>query len=180
MPYVGRELSMVVLLPRLRPRALADLQQALSAESLEAWLSRLRPGEVDVYFPRFKFESCFRLNDVFQSMGMVLPFQPGEADLSGMNGGSEPLWLQHVIHKAFVRVDEEGTEAAAATALGAFGRMMRPPPIPVFRADHPFLFLIRDNRSGTLLFLGRVTQPERFEAGASERGPFPFGPNPFQ
>lgn len=180
MPYVGRELSMVVLLPRLRPRALADLQQALSAESLEAWLSRLRPGEVEVYFPRFKFESHFGLTDVFQSMGMVLPFQPGAADLSGMNGGTEPVWLQHVIHKAFVRVDEEGTEAAAATALGVFGAMMRPPPIPVFRADHPFLFLIRDNRSGTLLFLGRVTQPESFEAGASKRGPFPFGRNPFQ
>ena len=91
---------------------------------------------------------------------MTLPFSD-QADFSGINGGKEPLQISAVIHKAYVDVNEAGTEAAAATAVGIRATMAhrcRKPPIP-FRADHPFLFLIRDRRTGSLLFLGCLTQP---------------------
>jgi serpin B len=91
---------------------------------------------------------------------MTDAFIYGQADFSGMNGRKD-LFIGDVIHKAFVEVNEEGTEAAAATAVVMMpgAALLNPRPIPVFRADHPFLFLIRDNRNGSILFLGRVTNP---------------------
>jgi serpin B len=91
---------------------------------------------------------------------MAVAFAPGKADLAGINAGREPLWIAFVKHKAFVRVDEEGTEAAAVTAMGVGGSAMPPKPIS-FRADHPFLFLIRDVQSGCILFMGRVADPTK-------------------
>ena len=154
LPYVGRDLSMIVLLPK-EVDGLADLEKSLSVETLSTWTSGLREQTVEVLLPKFKMTSGFRLEKVLGSMGMPLAFSGG-ADFSGMTGKRD-LFISAVIHKAFVDVNEEGTEAAAATAV-----VLRAPapPNPIFCADHPFLFLIRDNRTGSILFLGRMTNPK--------------------
>ena len=159
LPYGGYELSMVVVLPK-RNDGLPALEKALTAENARAWLSSMRRREVQVYLPRFKMTSQFKLAETLQSLGMMLPFSE-QADFSGMST-AEDLMISEVIHKAFVDVNEEGTEAAAATAVviapasAPVGEPERP---VVFRADHPFVFMIRDNRTGAILFLGRVTDP---------------------
>jgi serine protease inhibitor len=155
LPYAGKDLSMFVLLPK-RVDGLADLEQKLSPETLKAWTSGLREQKVEVYLPKFKMSASFRLDGVLSSMGMPLAFSD-EADFSGMDGKRD-LFISAVIHKAFVDVNEEGTEAAAATGV-VMSRSAMVVQNPTFRADHPFLFLIRDNRTGSILFLGRMMNP---------------------
>jgi len=155
LPYVGEELSMVVLLPR-EVDGLTALEALLTAENLSEWLPALRKRKVQVYLPKFKMTSAFESSKALKSMGMTDAFSLALADFSGMNGGTEPLSISKVIHKAFVDVNEEGTEAAAATAVVVHGGMGA----PTFRADRPFLFLIRDNKSGSILFMGRVVNPK--------------------
>jgi len=154
LPYLGGDLSMVVFLPK-ETDGIRNFEPSLTAGSLKKWLVRFREQEVLVALPKFKMTCDFRLDQALKSMGMTDAFE--EADFSGMTGRKE-LFIAAVVHKAFVEVNEEGTEAAAATAVvmekGAVGQ--RP---PVFRADHPFLFLIRDLRSNSILFLGRVMDP---------------------
>jgi serpin B len=158
LPYVGGDLAMVVLLPRQRD-GLAELEKALSAGWLADRLDGLKSTSVAVALPRFKLTAEFELQRTLAALGMTLPFSD-RADFSGINGGSEPLQIAAVIHKAFVDVNESGTEAAAATAVGIRAASALVPQTPVeFRADHPFLFLIRDRRTGSLLFLGCLTQP---------------------
>jgi serpin B len=111
-----------------------------------------------VFLPRFKTTAEFSLNGALSSMGMSDAFDLKTADFSGMDGKRE-LFINAVIHKAFVEVNEEGTEAAAATAVPAGVASASPPPV-TFRADHPFLFLIRDNKTGGILFIGRVSNPK--------------------
>ncbi len=156
LPYAGEELSMFVLLPD-EVDGLPGLARSLSLDKLKRWLRSVHEEKVQVYLPKFKMTSEFQLNRVLASMGMPFAFDAVRADFSGMDG-TRSLFISKVIHKAFVEVNEEGTEAAAATAV-----VMRlrgaPMPAPVFRADHPFLFLIRDNRSGSILFFGRVVNP---------------------
>src|ERR687886_2612610 len=108
-------------------------------------------SQVHVMLPRFKVTAEFSLRDQLSAMGMPLAFSPS-ADFSGIAGGTEPLSLSAVVHKAFVDVNEEGTEAAAATGVVMVRTSAAVRPTPVFRADHPFLFLIRDTRSGSILF----------------------------
>jgi serpin B len=153
LPYVGGDLSMLVLLPRERD-GLPALEAALTTDNLALWTQRLHATEVQVVLPRFKLSGQFDLGETLKAMGMVDAF--GAADFSGMTGQRD-LFISAVVHKAFVDVNEEGTEAAAATAV-LMARSI-PPPTPVFRADHPFLFLIRENSSGSILFLGRVVDP---------------------
>jgi serpin B len=157
LPYKSGDLSMLVLLPKAVD-GLPALEAKLTTENLNKWTSDLSKREIDVYLPKFKMTSQFRLKDVLSSMGMPSAFDPMVADFSGMNGKTD-LYISAVIHKAFVDVNEEGTEAAAATAV-----VVAEDPsvqiIPTFRADHPFIFLIRDNRTGSILFIGRVTNPE--------------------
>ena len=154
--YAGRDASMVIVLPDAID-GLGNLEKRLTPEKLGGWMAALREREVWVSLPRFKVVSDFRLDAALQSMGMPLPFSPN-ADFAGMDGKHD-LYLAAVLHKAFVAVDEHGTEATAATAepieLSADGETPA-----VFRADHPFLFLIRDNRTGSILFLGRVVNPK--------------------
>ena len=160
LPYVGDDLSMIVLLPR-EVDGLGNLEAELTAENLTAWTANLESQEVQVFLPKFKSISEFSLSGTLATLGMTDAFIYGQADFSGMNGRKD-LFIGDVIHKAFVEVNEEGTEAAAATAVVMMAGSMAPsnlPPIPVFRADHPFLFLIRDNHNGSILFLGRVTDP---------------------
>jgi len=161
LPYNGSEVSMVVILPKTKD-GLPQLEQQLTAENLAAWQEAMKAQKVEVYLPRFKFTfGMTSLAEPLQSLGMTLPFDPNAADFSGMSSDPQGLYISDVLHKAFIETNEEGTEAAAATAVimmgtTAFGQAQPP---PVFRVDHPFLFLIRDNVSGAILFMGRVNDP---------------------
>ncbi len=157
LPYGEGDLAMLVLLPD-QIEGLPALEARLTADNLSRWQSGLRKQKVRVSLPRFTLTSQFELADVLRAMGMTRLFSAREADLSGMSS-EEELSVSAVIHKAFVDVNEEGTEAAAATAVGIRTAAMIAEP-PVFRADHPFVFLIRDNRTGSILFLGRLVNPK--------------------
>ncbi len=155
LPYEGNRLSMVLLLPR-QPDGLGPLEKSLTPEKLKQWSADLLEEEVEVALPRFKTAFQVQLSDVLKAMGMGRAFTPGDADFSGMNGRKD-LFISEVVHKAFVEVNEEGTEAAAATgAVMQLTAIMKP---RVFEADHPFLFMIRDCEKGTILFLGRLMKP---------------------
>jgi serpin B len=154
--YQGNDVSMVVLLPK-DAEALKTLEDALTAARLDYWLSLLRAGKVNVFLPKFKLAGEFSLGPTLADLGMTDAFSP-RADFSGMDGARD-LYLSAVVHKAFVDVNEEGTEAAAATGAVMSLTSVLVKPIPVFRADHPFIFLIRDVRTGSVLFLGRVANP---------------------
>ena len=160
LPYQADELSMIVLLPRTVD-GLAELESSLTADRLADWLARMTLQEVDVTLPRFRITAEFRLDHVLADLGMPLAFSPGQADFSGI-AKDVPLSLSAVIHKAYVDVNEKGTEAAAAT--GAVARVVMSmqirPQRPVFRADHPFVFVIRHNGTGSTLFAGRVVNPQ--------------------
>jgi len=158
MPYAGKELSMVVLLPAVGE--LGKLEEHLSPDSLATWTKDIRPHRVEVFLPRFKTDKATPLGGPLQALGMKAAFNYKIADFSGMQTGPELLYITAVLHKAFVDVNEEGTEAAAATGVVMGARAMHAGQPPVFRADRPFLFLIRENTSGTILFLGRVTNPK--------------------
>jgi serpin B len=157
MPYAGKELSMVVLLPR-KIDGLAELEKSLTADKLAGWLSKAREEEVVVSLPKFKATSEFSLKDALTALGVKKAFTP-MANFSGING-KEDLYVSAVVHKAFVDVNEEGTEAAAATGAGVV-TLSLPAPKPAFRADHPFVFLIRDRRNDSVLFLGRIVNPTK-------------------
>lgn len=157
LPYQGRELSMVIFLPR-KADGLAEFEKSLSREKLDEWLGKLKPAQVAVALPKFRMTTEFRLVEALTRLGMPAAFQPGRADFSGIDG-SRDLFVGNIIHKAFVDVDEKGTEAAAATAVAVRATsalVQQPRP---FRADHPFFFVLRDNQSGSLLFMGRLVQP---------------------
>jgi len=158
LPYVDDELSMIILLPK-KHDGLGELEQSLTLESLSQIIEDIHKREVVVSIPKFKMTSQFSLAGVLKSMGMQDAFS-GRADFSGINGQKD-LYISAVIHKAYVDINEEGTEAAAATAVTIRLTSVGPAPSPVFRADHPFLFLIRDNQSGSILFLGRVMNPKK-------------------
>jgi serpin B len=136
------------------------LEKQLSPAFLARLLAQMQTQYVMIHMPRFKFESGFNLNNTLAKMGMPDAFNWPNADFSGLNGVKGDLFLSGVFHKAWIEVTEEGTEADARTAL-QIGTMEshQPPPPPVFRADHPFVFLIRDIRSGSLLFVGRLADP---------------------
>jgi serpin B len=157
LPYAGGDLSMIVVLPR-ELEGLPDLEAKLSADGLESWTSALHhEDEVEVSLPTFSFTSQTGLKRVLSEMGMPLAFT-NYADFSGICR-TKKRKLSDVIHLALVDVNEEGTEAAAATGTIISNA---PGPVPqtvIFRADHPFLFLIQDNRTGAVLFLGRVVTP---------------------
>ncbi|MGD9260856.1 MAG: serpin family protein [Desulfobacterales bacterium] len=157
MPYQNKALAMIVLLPKKRD-SLADFENTLNLESVLSWQNQLRKHKVRVFFPRFKIESQFSLNQNLIAMGASDAFNPNRADFSGMVGRKD-LFLSAVIHKAFVEVNEEGTEAAAATGAVVSVTSIKPPS-PIFKADHPFIFFIRDNESQSILFLGRILNPQ--------------------
>jgi serpin B len=159
MPYRGGELSMVVLLPP-KQRRLEDFEQSLTQDKVDHWLKGLETRKVEVYVPKFKMTTEFQLKKNLTRLGMIDAFSLASADFSGMTGNKD-LFIGEAVHKAFVDTNEEGTEAAAATAVTMRTGMAstKPNPIPVFRADHPFLFLIRHKPSNCILFFGRVTKP---------------------
>lgn len=156
LPYQGGEMVMTILLPR-DANGLGELERSLDADKLATWVGKLRPRMLDVYLPKFSLTAEFKLKEVLSALGIPQAFDEQNADFSAMDETGD-LFIQQVVHKGFVDVNEEGTEAAAAT-----GVIMAPRSAVVdkleFRADHPFLFLIRDASSGLVLFVGRLNDP---------------------
>ncbi len=169
LPYKGGDLAMTIVLPRTVD-GLGAVESALSADAVDGWVKRLEARMVDTAMPKFKVEYEQELSRALQALGMkrafVSPGLPDAADFGGMSASTDPaqqLYIGLVQHKAWVEVTEKGTEAAAAMAVamraGAAMRREETVPFhPVFRADHPFVFMIRDTRSGVVLFMGRVTR----------------------
>jgi serpin B len=156
MPYKGGEISMLFILPE--PGEMSAVESGLSSDFLTGLAGTLQEKVVDVAIPKFKFStSSTSLRAILISLGMPAPFSD-TADFSGIDG-TRYLHIQDAIHKAFVAVDERGTEAAAATAITIVGTsVMAPPPI-TFIANRPFIFLIRDNVTGSVLFIGKLVDP---------------------
>jgi serpin B len=154
LPYAGQPLSMVILLPD--EGEFAAFEESLDAERLAGTLEDLAYGQVALTLPKFEFESEFSLKETLAGMGMPAGFS-AEADFSGMTGGRD-LFISEVVHKAFIGVDEAGTEAAAATAVAMAEMAMPEQPVEI-TVDRPFLFFIRDMETGAILFLGRVVDP---------------------
>ena len=158
LPYVGYEVSMVVMLPEAGH--FEAFERDLDGSSLARITSDLGDTQVTLTMPRFEFEADVGLSDVLKGLGMPIAFEPpgadSGADFSGMDGRRD-LFIHDVLHKAFVAVDEEGTEAAAATAV--IVGIESAPPSATMVVDRPFMFLIRDRVTGTVLFLGRVVDP---------------------
>lgn len=160
MPYQGNRLSMIVLLPKKKD-GLGDVEAGLSAEKLASCLTGLKHTKVNLTIPKIKTTYSASLSKTLPLMGMINAFDPDKADFSGIDGTRE-LSISEVVHKAFCEINEEGTEAAAATGVIMVTRSAAPskePPPVEFKADHPYLYLIRDTQTGSLLFLGRVADP---------------------
>ena len=156
LPYVDGSLSMLVIVPDAG--GFADFQSALSADTLDTIVSDLKTAQVKLAFPRFEYRTQASLKDALKEMGMPIAFEGGLADFSAMSPDGKNLYIQDVIHEAFIAVDEDGTEAAAATAV-VVGRTSAPQDVVELTVDRPFLFAIRDNDTGAILFLGRVVDP---------------------
>ena len=157
LPYVDAGFSMVIFLPKNRD-GLGDLERILDAEHVNKWLRALGPSEIKVYLPRFSFDSDMPLKNALSRLGMPRAFSQEQADFTRMSP-RRPLFLSSVRQRAGIEVDEEGTTAWAATAVGESFGEAPPPPVEVFRADHPFVFMITNNSTGSILFLGRVVNP---------------------
>ena len=159
MPYAkgsGKQISMLVLLPKTHD--LASVEESLNVQKLAEWRNALISQRVNVMFPKYNLETKYDLSSTLASMGMPTAFTD-QADFSGMDG-TKNLSIGTVIHQAFADVNEEGTEAAAATVVG-MERMSakNEPPIPTFRADHPFIFIIQDSENGNILFMDGFQTP---------------------
>ncbi|WP_245926486.1 serpin family protein [Methanospirillum lacunae] len=154
----GTRLSMLVLLPK--EDNITPAEKVLRTGNLSSVTGALRPTDVIIYFPKFRLETEYQLPDLLKKMGMNTAFTP-DADFSGMDGAQD-LFINDFIHKAFVDVNEQGTEASAATVVSmnemAIPDRNKESPV-VFKADHPFIFMIRDDKSGAILFMGRVMNP---------------------
>ncbi|XP_040840689.1 serpin B4-like isoform X1 [Ochotona curzoniae] len=156
-PYKGKDLSMIVLLPN-EVEGLQKLEQHLTAEKLIKWMSseNMENVEVNLHLPQFKMEKSYELNSMLKAMGIVDAFNPRDADLSGL-AEHRGLVVSEALHKSFVEVTEEGTEAAAATGLVT--RVTSMPVQEQFYCNHPFLFFIKQNKTNSILFFGRVSSP---------------------
>ena len=163
LPYQGKDLSMLIFLPH-DLNGLAKLEESLTHEKLQEafkFVSQSQPQKVEVSLPRFKLTQQFLLNEILAGMGVTDMFNEFKADFSGITPGPEkPVYVSHVIHKAFVEVDEKGTEAAAATGVAMLARKSAMKiPIPIFCVDHPFLFMICHKKSNAILFMGCMLKP---------------------
>ena len=158
MPYKGERLSMILVLPA-EGKTLVDLEKSMAKipNINDALKFGTRKVKVELTLPKFKLESQIELNEPLMALGMKDMFDQAKADFSGMTGGPKSLFVSAVVQKAFVEVNEEGAEAAAATAGMMMMRAM--PMNPIFNCDRPFMFFIRDNLTNMMLFSGHVTDP---------------------
>ena len=154
LPYKGEKISMLILLPKDNLETI----QPLTIEKLKEWKSQMKEETLDeIYLPKFEFDTKYFMKEILSDMGMPTAFEM-DADFSGMDG-TKSLYIKEVIHQAYVKVDEKGTEAAAATGVVMnFTSLM---PKNVFRVDHPFIFIIQQNDTGNILFLGKVNDPTK-------------------
>ena len=152
-PYVGNDLSMTIILPD----DLATFESSLTTNQLDAIIGSLSGSEVRLSLPRFDTETKTDLAEVLSDLGMPLAFDPNMADFSGITT-QEQLYVTHVVHQANITVDEAGTEAAAATAA-TVGSTALPSKIATMTVDHPFLFAVRDDDTGAILFMGHIEDP---------------------
>lgn len=157
MPYASGDMSMMIVLPNAKD-GLDKLERSLDEGSIERWSTALAAARVHVIFPRFTTSASLSLNAALSEMGMPAAFDLKKADFSGMDG-THDLSISSVVHQAYVAVDEKGTEAAAATGVVMVARSVMLQPPREFRADHPFLFIIRDTKHGNVLFMGRLSDP---------------------
>ena len=154
LPYKGDEISMLILLPT---ENLDAIELSLTAEKLKEYMDQMKETELDgIFLPKFEFDTKYFMKETLSKMGMPTAF--GNADFSGMTGKKD-LLIDFVIHQAYVKVDEEGTEAAAATAVGM--RLRSAGRRTTFKADHPFIFIIQEKKTGNIVFLGRVIDPTK-------------------
>lgn len=154
LPYKGDAVSMIVLLPKENNITIAE--EELNSENLASWLDSMSPTVVDIYLPKFTFKTEYDLKNTLIDMGLGIAFSSA-ADFSGMNGFGN-LIIDKVLHKAFVEVNEEGTEAAAATTVHILETSI-PKQSIVFDANHPFIFMIQHKETGTILSTGKVIDP---------------------
>jgi serpin B len=157
LPYTDEETSMFIVLPanNMGSRALRSVEFEITSAVIKRWVSSVRERKMTVHLPKFKVDHYFEANDYLRNLGVRNLFS-GDADLSGITrcGG---LSVSKVVHKAFVEVNEKGTEAAAATGMVIINLMA----IPTFAANHPFLYFIYHKTSGTILFIGRIMNPKQ-------------------
>ncbi len=152
LPYKGNKISMLILLPK---KSIKDIEP-LTIEKLNEWKEKMRETKLDeIYIPKFEFTKKYFLKESLKAMGMPTAFSL-KADFTGMTGNKE-LYISSVIHQAYIKVDEKGTEAAGATAVVMELKALMPGKI--FKADHPFIFIIQDKETGNILFMGKVTNP---------------------
>jgi serpin B len=156
LPYVDNKYNMLILLPK-KNDGLASLESQLTYDNYQQWISMMMKEEVTISLPKFTLTESYNLENTLQSMGMTQAFSD-QADFSGITGKPD-LKISKVLHKAFIEVNEEGTEAAAATGVVMVEKSARHEKLS-FTADHPFIFFIRENTTGTILFMGRVARPE--------------------
>ena len=159
LPYDGDEISMYIFLPR-EGYDITDIPNFVDNSKLYSFLDLMEKKEVDIYLPKFNFTKDYRLNDYLTALGMQDSFS-GDADFSGIDG-SKSLFISDIIHKAFIDVNEKGTEAAAATAIVMKATSVQEPEEPIreeFRCDHPFMFLLLHKETNTILFMGNVMEP---------------------
>ena len=157
--YTGENVSIIFLLPKEESGGIEWLQSSFNYSDFEEVEGELRPTLMnEIKIPKFEFETEYgeEFKNALVDLGVVAAFGPG-ADFSGMNGGMEPLWIDQTIHKAYIKVDEKGTEATAVTVISMVTGV--PPPRPSFVADHPFMFIIKDEKTGAILFIGSVSNP---------------------
>jgi len=155
LPYKGDKISMLLLLPS---ENLDVIEPVLTAEKLNEYKSQMKETELDsISIPKFEFDTKYFMKETLSALGMPTAFSQN-ADFSGMTGVKD-LYIDFVIHQAYVKVNEEGTEAAAATAVGM--KLTAVMPSNVFKADHPFIFIIQEKETGNILFFGRVVDPTK-------------------
>jgi serpin B len=158
LPYEGEKLSMLLLLPK-EIDGIADLENSLSVENLNYWRDSLLEQELKIVsIPKFELETDYKLIPPLSKLGLNDAFDEKKADFSGI-ATSEQLVITSALHKAYVDVNEEGTEAAAVTSIGIGVTSVDPNPPPTFVADHPFVFVIQDDSTGNILFIGKMSNP---------------------
>ena len=158
LPYKCGRFSMVIMLPNSKS-SVETLENNLSAERFTEWMSEIKPRRVKISFPKFKQENDYELTGTLSKMGMSSAFNAAYADFGGITGRRN-IFLSNVVHKTFIDVAEEGTEAAAATAVIMMRMSLQnEDDTVVFRADRTFIYLIKDNSAGVILFIGRCTLP---------------------